>query len=88
MAPLHTKLPYVGIQRFRDPQPVERQQTGQRMIPATTKSGLDQEHAQLVAIQPSGMGFIVETGATHMSRRGHRYQLFLETVSVEPGHRR
>ena len=26
MAPLHTKLPYVGIQRFRDPQPVERQQ--------------------------------------------------------------
>jgi hypothetical protein len=88
MTPLHTKLAYVGIQRFRDAQPVQRQQTRQRMVPATTEAGLDQEHAQFVAIHTGGMGFVVETGATHMSRRGHWYQLFLETVSVEPGYRR
>jgi hypothetical protein len=69
MTAFHPEMLNVGVQRLGDPQPVQRQQTGQGMISTSSESSLDQEHAELVAIQSSGVRLIVQPRATHMHRR-------------------
>ena len=44
----------VGVQRFGDAQPVHRQQRHQRVIAGRAKAGLDEQGAELVAVQPEG----------------------------------
>jgi hypothetical protein len=51
MSSLHTKVFDVSVERLRDPQPVQGQQTRQSMITSTTETSLNQKHAQFVAVQ-------------------------------------
>jgi len=46
------------------------------MIPTPSETGLDQEHAQFVAVQPGGVRFVADFGTTHMRRRGTGEELF------------
>ena len=57
------------------------------MLGRWPQSGGDQQRATLVAVQPDGMGLIVQTGAADMRGRGMLQQLFLLRVLVEPGDR-
>ncbi len=59
----------VGVERFGDPEPVQRQQTSEGVVTASSEAGLDQEHAEFVAIQPGGVRLVVQPGAAHMHRR-------------------
>jgi hypothetical protein len=52
-----------------DPQPVESQQADQRVVPAAGQPRGDQHGADLVAVQASGVGLVVQAGSTHMRRR-------------------
>ncbi len=69
MPAFHPEMLNVGVQRFGDPQPVQGEQTCQGVVAATGEAGLDQEHAEFVAIQPGGVRLVVQPGAAHMHRR-------------------
>ena len=53
----------VGVERLGDPQTVQCQQASQPVVSSAGQPGLDQEHAEFVAIQPGGVRFIVQLGA-------------------------
>ena len=44
----------VSVQRFGDPQPVQREQRHQRTVAQIAEAGLDEEGAEFVAVQPEG----------------------------------
>ena len=54
MPPLAGQVVDVGVQRFGDPQPVQREQADQHAIAEITEAGLDKQCAEFVAIQPEG----------------------------------
>ena len=54
----------VRVERFADPQPVEGEERDQRVITRRTKAGLDEEAAELVAVQPEGAGLDIDLGAS------------------------
>ena len=54
----------VRAERFADPQPVEGEERDQRVITRGTKAGLDEEAAELVAVQPEGAGLDIDLGAS------------------------
>jgi len=53
----------VGASGFGDPQPIERQQGDQRVLARRAQPGGHQQRTEFVAVQPSGMGLIVQAGA-------------------------
>jgi hypothetical protein len=75
----------VGAGGLRDPQPIERQQGDERVLGGLAEPGGDQQRAELVAVQPSGMGLVVRAGTADMSGRGMLEQVFFDGVPVEPG---
>jgi hypothetical protein len=85
VAPFEPKVLDVGAKSLGDPQPVQRQQADQRVIPAAGQPG-HQHGADLVAIQASGVGLVVQAGSTHMRSRRDRDQALLFGVAVEAGH--
>ena len=60
--PLQPKMLDIGVQSFRDAQPVLCQQTRQPVVAAASQTGLDQEHPKFVAIQTGSVRFIVQLG--------------------------
>jgi len=44
----------VGVQRFGDPQPVQREQRVQRTVAQITETGLNEQGAEFVAAQAVG----------------------------------
>ena len=55
------------------------------MIPAAGQHRGDQQGADLVAVQVSGVGLVVQAGSTHVRGRGDGDQAFLFGVAVEAG---
>jgi hypothetical protein len=53
----------VGAGGLGHPQPVEGQQRDQGMLGRGAEPGRDEERAELVAVQPGGMGLIVQVGS-------------------------
>ena len=51
MSTLDRQVADVGVQRFGDPQPVQREQGDQRAVAEITESGLDKQRAEFVAIE-------------------------------------
>jgi len=49
----------VDARCFGDPQPVQRQQIRQRVVPAAREAGLDEERAELVGVKPERGGLVV-----------------------------
>ena len=68
-----------------DPQPIEGQQCYERVRGRVPQAGGDQQRAELVAVQPDGMGLIVQARSADMRGRGMLEQVFLYRVLVEPG---
>lgn len=68
---------------FRDPQPVEGKQAEQRMVLGASETGGDEHRADFVAIQPSGVGLVIESRSTNM--RGGRLgdEVLLLGVPIE-----
>jgi len=60
----------VGSGGLRDPQPVEGQQGDQGVIDGAAQPGGDQQRAELVTVQPGGMGLIVQPRAADVHGRG------------------
>ena len=87
VAALDTQRLDVGTGGFGDPQPIEGQQCYKRVLSRVPQADGDQQCAKLVAVQPDGMGRIVQTGTPDMGGRGMLKQLFLHRVLVEPGDR-
>ena len=69
MPPFQPEMFNVSVERFRDAEPVQRQQTRQRVIPSAAKPGLDQEHAALVAIQPDRVRHVAHLRSPDVGRR-------------------
>jgi hypothetical protein len=57
---LQPEVPDVGADGLGHPQPVEGQTADQRVIPGPGQPRGDQHGTHLVAVQASGVGFIVE----------------------------
>jgi hypothetical protein len=72
VAPFEPEVLDVGADGLRDTQPVEGEQADQRVIPATGQPRGDQHGADLVAIQASDAGLVVQARSTHMGRRRDR----------------
>jgi hypothetical protein len=64
--PLYAEGFDVGASGFGDPQPVERQQRDQRVLGGYAEPGGDQQRAELVAVQPGGVGLVVQAGTADM----------------------
>ncbi len=47
--------------------------------------GGDQQRAELIAVQPGGVGLVVQAGSAHVRGRGVVEKLFLDGVLAEPG---
>ena len=60
----------VGAGGLGDPQPVQREQGDQRMLRRRAEPGGDQERAELVAVQGSGMGLVIQPWPPDMGGRG------------------
>ncbi len=58
MSSLHCQVFDVGSEGFRDPQPVEGQETGQGVFAAAGEAGLNQEHSKFVAVETDRVRFI------------------------------
>ncbi|MCA1693586.1 MAG: hypothetical protein LC749_02025, partial [Actinobacteria bacterium] len=56
VAPFDAERFDVGAERFVDPQPVDGQQRGQRVVAGRRKPGGDEQCADLVAVEPGGVG--------------------------------
>jgi hypothetical protein len=52
MPTVHVEIGDVGAERFGDAQPVQRQQRDQRVIAGGAETGLHEQGAEFVAIQP------------------------------------
>jgi hypothetical protein len=59
MAPLEAKVLDVSAEGLGHPQPVQRQQADQRVIPGACQPGGDQHGPDLVAIETGGVGLVV-----------------------------
>jgi len=75
----------VGAGSFRDAEPVEREQGDQSVLGGGAEPGGDQQGADLVAVQPGGVGLVVNPGPTNMGRRRVAEQVFLDRVAVQAG---
>jgi hypothetical protein len=54
---------------LRNPQPVQGQQRDQCVVGRLAEPGGDQQRPKLVAVQPGGMGLVVEAGTADMRGR-------------------
>ena len=64
---LEVEVVDVGAQGLRDPKPVEGQQRRQGMVAGLAQAGLDEEGAQLVAVEAEGAGFVVDLGTADVA---------------------
>jgi hypothetical protein len=78
-----TEIVEVGAECFGDPQPVDRQQADQRVLGGGAEPGRDQQRAELVAVQPYNVRFIIEPGSADVRGRG-----VLEQVAGQKGRQR
>src|SRR5262245_13454609 len=75
----------VGASSFGDPQSIQRQQGDQRVLRRRAQPSSDQQRAELVAVQPSGVRVVVQPGPADIDSRGVIEQVLLDRVPVEPG---
>jgi hypothetical protein len=86
VAALQAEVLDVRADGFGNAQPVERQETDERVIPGAAQAGGDQHAADLIAVQAGGMGLVIQARSPHMSRRRGGDETFLFGVAVEAGH--
>src|SRR5215470_11455298 len=70
----------VGAGGFGYAQPVEGEQRDQRVFGSGAEPGRDQQRADLVAVQPGGMGLVVDPRPTDVHGRGMIQQVLLDGV--------
>ena len=75
----------VGAAGLGDAQRVEREQAGQHVVVAAGQSGLDEERAELVAVQPEPGGFLRDLRSANVDGGRVLQQLFLDAVAVPAG---
>ena len=69
MPALQAQLLDVGAGGLRDPQPVQREQRDQRVLAPRTKTRGDEQGAELVAVQGSGVRLVVHPRTADMGGR-------------------
>ena len=74
----------VGADGLRHPQPVQRQQRHQRVIPWRREPRGDQDDAEFVAVQVGDVGLVVDARPTDVHRRRVIDDFFFFGVTVEP----
>ena len=70
MASLGRQIADIGVERFGDPQAVQRQQRDEGTVSEITQTGLDQQRTEFVAIQAQGSRLVVDLGPANVERRG------------------
>ena len=85
MAALEVQVVDVGTEGFGDAQPVEGEQRRQGVVPGGAQPGLDEERAELVAVQAQGAGLVVDSSAAHVRGRVALDDALLLAVPVEAG---
>jgi hypothetical protein len=70
MAAFQAQVLDVRAGRLRHPQPVEREQRDQRVLGGRPEPGGDKECAELVAVQCSGVGLIIQPRSADVRGRG------------------
>ncbi len=85
MATLVVEVLHVGAEGLGDAQAVERQQRGQGVVSGRAESGLDQEGAELVAVETQGAGLVVDPRPTDVGCRIPLDEGLLLAVTVEAG---
>jgi hypothetical protein len=87
VAALESQAFDVGTDRFRDSQPVQRQQRDQRVVTGASQSGGDEDRSDFVAVQARGVGLVIEPRPAYVHRRRAVEQSFLDGVAVQGGDR-
>ena len=87
MATLGAQRLDIRTGRFRDSQPVQREQRDQGVLGSRPEPGGYEQGAELVAVKPSGVRLAIDPGTANMSGRGMLQQLLFYGVAVEPGDR-
>jgi hypothetical protein len=55
------------------------------MLSRQAEPGGDQQRAELVPVQPGGVGFVVQAGPADVRGRGILEEFFLDGIAIEPG---
>ena len=85
MAAFQAQVLDVSGGSLRYPQPVQGEQGNQRVLSRRSKTGGDEERAELVAIKGGGVRLIVQPRTADMGCGRVVQELFLDGVLVEPG---
>jgi hypothetical protein len=78
----------VGAERFADPEPVHRQQVDERVVAWRGEPGLDQQGAELVAVQAQGPGLGVDLRSADVGGWVPLEQAFEVAVAAKAAQRR
>jgi hypothetical protein len=85
MPALASKRFDVRSRRFRNTRPVQCEETQQRVVLWLPEARGDEHGSDLIAIEPCGMGLVVESRAPHVGGGRLGDQVFLFRVAVETG---
>ena len=85
MAAFQAQVLDVSGGSLRHPQPVQGDQGNQRVLSRRSKTGGDEERAELVAIKGGDVRLIVQPRTADMGCRRVVQEFFLDGVLVEPG---
>jgi hypothetical protein len=69
MATLEAELLDGGPDGLGDPQPVEREERTQGVVPRRGHAGGDEEGSELVTVEADGVGLVVESWPPHVGGR-------------------
>ena len=73
----------VSVERLGDAESVQSKEACQRMVSCSGESGLDEEGAEFVAVQPVHGGLLTEPGSSDVGSRVVGEEFFLHAVPVE-----
>jgi len=78
----------VGVEGFGEAQSVQREQGDQRFVAWVAETGLDEQRAEFVAVQPEGSRFVMDFRAAHVEGGVLVEDVFELAVLVERRQRR
>lgn len=79
----HAAVLDVGAERFGDPQSVQGEKRDEGVVAGSGVAGGDKDRAELVAVQPHGVGLVVQVRAAYVERRRALDQAVFGGVAVQ-----
>lgn len=73
----------IGPGGFGDPQSVQGQKRGERVLGGRPEPSGDQQGAKLVSVQRGGVGLVIQAGAADMGGWGVSEEFFFDGVPIE-----